>query len=196
MPQVRVVVGAAIGIGLFLSGCTSAPAEIKATTAPADGQQGSVAPAFPDFCDQLLPPLAVASVLERELGGGRSAQYDAPQPGNGLVAGMTCAHGVQGDEIDLTASGQAHTDETAARAALQKLIGQATADPSAAAEVPVRVADTRGVVVDTASSSTCFVRDGSRTVAVTLRSGVAASGDTRRALLQITAAVVRGLPSP
>lgn len=186
--------GAAIAVGLFLSGCTSAPAEIQATTAPVDGQQGSVAPALPDFCDQLLPPLAVAAVLERELGGGRSAQYDAPQPGNGLVAGMTCGHGVQGNDVDLTASGLAHTDETVARAELRKLIGQATADPTAAAEVPVRVADTRGVVVDTASTSTCFVRDGSRTVAVTLRSGVAGSGDTRRALLRITSTVVRGLP--
>jgi hypothetical protein len=187
-------VGAAIAVGLFLSGCTSAPAEITTTTAPVDDQRGSVAPALPDFCDQFLPPLAVAAVLERELGGGRSAQYDAPQAGKGLVAGMTCGYGVRGNEVDLTASGLAHTDETVARAEMRKLIGQAKADPTAAAEVPVRVAGARGVVVDTASSATCVVLDGSRTVAVTLRSGATGSGDARTSLLRITSTVVRGLP--
>jgi hypothetical protein len=188
-------VGGAIAVGLLLSGCTSTPAVIEPTDAPVGDQQGSTgAPGLPDFCDQLVPPLTVASVFERELGGGRSAEYDAPQPVNGLVAGMTCGHGVQGKEAALTTVGRDHTDETAARAEIQELSQKLTADATAGAEESVPVAGLPGFVVDTASSSTCFVRDGTRTVAVTLRSGVVGSADARDALLRIASAVVEGLP--
>ena len=186
--------GGAVAVGLMLSGCTASPAVIETTTAPDGGQQGPDH-ALPDFCDQLLPPLTVASVLERDLPGGRSAQYDAPQPKNGLVAGMTCRYGVQGNDVALTVSARDHADEQAARAGMRDLIRSATADASAGAE-PVRMGGTRGTVVDTASASICFVRDGTRTVAVTLRSGVAGSGDSRSSLLQITSAVAHDLPQP
>jgi hypothetical protein len=187
-------VGAAIAVGLMLSGCTSTPAVIETTTAP-DGDQQGQAHALPDFCDQLLPPLTVATVLERDLPGGRSAQYYAPQPGDGVAAGMTCRYGVAQDEVALTVSGRDHADEQAARADMRDLIRSATADAATGAD-PVRMVGARGDVVDTASSSTCFVRDGTRTVVVTLRSSVVGSGDPRGALLDITSAVVQNLPRP
>jgi hypothetical protein len=187
-------VGGAIAVGLLLSGCTSTPAAIETTTAPEGGQQDP-AHALPDFCDQLLPPLTVAAVLERDLAGGRSAQYDAPQPANGVVAGMTCRYGVEQDEVALTVTGRDHTDEQAARADLRDLIRSTTADAATGAD-PVRIVGARGDVVDTASSSTCFVRDGTRTVVVTMRSSVVGSGDPRGALLEITSAAVQNLPRP
>jgi hypothetical protein len=181
---------------MLTAACTGGPQGTDDSAPGPGADQGPATgrAALPDFCDQLLTPLTVATVLRQRVVGGRSAEYETPRPGAGLRAGMTCRYGIGPGGAAVTVTARAYGDEPDARKGLRAMVRAGGGDDLSALADRVRVAGASGIAVDTAEASTGYLRDGSRVLAVIVRPAGTSGDDGRSAMLQIASAVVRELP--
>jgi hypothetical protein len=188
-------VGAAIAAAVLMSACTAGSQGGDDTAAgPGASQHSGTDPALPDFCDGLLTPLTVASALQQQVAGGRSAKYEPPLPESRLRAGMTCRFGIGPGGAAVTVIARAYVDEPAAREGLGMMVRAGRGDDISGTADRVRVAGASGVVLDSTEASRGYLRDGSRILVVIVRLAGGSGDDGRDAMLQIAAAVIRGLP--
>jgi hypothetical protein len=195
--RVQLVTGAAVAVALLTSGCTAGQHGPDHTVTGPDASQGSgtARALLPDFCDELLTPLTVASALPQKVAGGRTAEYEQPRPGSGLRAGMTCRYGIGPGGAVVTVIARAYADEPAARTALSRVVRAGPGDDSSSGIADrVRVAGASGVVTESPEAAAAYLREGQRVLAVTVRLTGTSGDDGRGPALQIATAVVRGLP--
>lgn len=180
---------------LLVSSCTFGGDATQAPTSesrPADGTSRML----PDFCDELVSPLMVASVVQRELRGGRTAEYAAPGDERGLTEGMTCRQGVEISGPSLTVSASAFTDGKLARSALRRAASKRSpggADVASADRVRVLGRDV--MIIESAVATTFLVPDGSCLLEVRLRRGIVPDDQMRLVLIEISSAVLTKLPN-
>ena len=180
---------------MLISGCTGGQGADDTSAGPgATPQSGTHGTLLPDFCDQLLTPLTVAGVLQRQAAGGRSAEYEPPRPQSRLRAGMTCRYGIGPGGAAVTVIARAYAGELPARKGFATLVPGGPGVGASGIGDRVRIAGIPGVVIDSSEASTGYLRDGSRVLAVTVRPGGTTGDDGRGSMLQIATAVIRGLP--
>jgi hypothetical protein len=136
----------------------------------------------------------LTGLTAQQAGAGRSAEYEAPQRRSGVVAGMVCKEGVTAGGATLTVSAHAFADVAAARSHLRQATGRGRADlGDESTGEAVNVAGGRAIVLDSASSSTCYAQDGKRTVVVELRPEAMPVEQRRRDVATIATVLINGM---
>lgn len=180
---------------VVLTSCAFGGEAPEPSSAAREERATSTVRLLPDFCSQLVSPLTVASLVERELAGGRSAEYEPPDRSAGLVTGMTCREGVDSRGAAVTIYAGGFWDEPTARRFLRRIASTQSSSGLSTGD-QVRVQGKPAVVIDSPAEVSSFVQEGRCAVVVTLRRGTVPDPRSRRTLLGITAAALEGLPDP
>ncbi len=184
----------ALAVLLLVSACSD-PAPSAGVPAGTDPQASATGAAvLPDFCAGLLAPVEFADILDVQQAGGSTAEYAAPDPAAGLLAGMVCRRGVDAAGAKLTVSAHAYDRPAQARRYVRERVRRRIPAAGATEADRVRVDGRSAYLVESFSDSRAYVRDAGRAVEVTLLRGAQSAAQARAAVLRITAAVVRGLP--